>query len=868
MAIQDDWTIDVVDLKITYSGGFTDDRPTNIYTVNQLYSWLQDTFDEPGYMQYAVPMTAQTPTQYTIVNKWFFDDESMKALYGGSIQTSGWAKSGSEGITALRWASATSAPESGDIGKAIAGVTSLATGVILAVDTVRNVVWVRNTSAAQFQNSEVVDDDATGIDPDFTLETTNGFQTGESVWANLFSVGSLQSETEIYVGQEDDYLGGRSYHTANPEQRRIEKVDEWWDSDVDFATGSPNLLGGAGHFDILVKVDDAGAQVDSRRLAVFARQYSKVYSHFELVGGVGNFVVPFASTGADLNAQDGPYTANFDGRTGNDLEVGDVLENNSGPGSNDILGRLRCVVTQVTGGASATGSFEYFLIGENEPLTTTDRTLVQLADNDDLGVRGDTTDLDVNGTPTQVTNGPAQAGGITITFSQTAVDVDEDSTNEQYACTIDCNNLPLSRVYQHTQFLTSRGNQDGTTADTQDTLLQTAVPATDEAAEFYRAVGDLVVTATGKTGTGVAEGDYVVGQTSGATAVVISTENTASGLTVLHQVKGTFQAEDISPDGGTNYLTIAAPVTADSIVDVTGSPFGAFAGGKWFVARGVVLTNVLAADANNWETIDLTGARRAPPTSRNITFAGLASNVAASIFEVGTAGGTDVVKTQNGVASGGAVGSASFVLDSTIALDVPATGWVRVVDDSATDGLEQRLAYSSISGTTVNFDQGAWSTGATTGSESATVLTDTGAFTSFGGAGQIRRGMLIRNDTLSEWAIILRKIDNDSIETTPLSGGGNWHSGGTADTWTANAPVVAFDAADPCYFGFIDDVATSGTIAKAIKFVHTTECIARARFSDPDIGGQRKLPFAQTNVQITDADLTVTAILNDDTIAS
>jgi len=54
----------------------------------------------------------------------------------------------------------------------------------------------------------------------------------------------------------------------------------------------------------------------------------------------------------------------------------------------------------------------------------------------------------------------------------------------------------------------------------------------------------------------------------------------------------------------------------------------------------------------------------------------------------------------------------------------------------------------------------------------------------------------------------------------------------------------------------------------SIKFVAITECIARARFSDPDIGGQRILPFVQKNIQITDGDLTITAIRTDDTIVS
>ena len=68
MAIQDDFSIDVVNKKITYTTAFVYDRPPSIYTVNELYSYLQDTFDEPGYMQYSTPMTAQTPTQYSMVH--------------------------------------------------------------------------------------------------------------------------------------------------------------------------------------------------------------------------------------------------------------------------------------------------------------------------------------------------------------------------------------------------------------------------------------------------------------------------------------------------------------------------------------------------------------------------------------------------------------------------------------------------------------------------------------------------------------------------------------------------------------------------------------------------------------------------------
>ena len=732
------------------------------------------------------------------------------------------------------------------------------------MDGTRQVAWVRNTSSAQFQGNENV----TGTGVDFQTETTNGFQSGETIWANLFSVGSLQANTDIYVGQEDDYMGGRAYHTSTTYARRIEKIDEWWDTDVDFFTGSPNLLGGTNHFDVLVKTQEAGSLIDAGRLFVGARRLTTVYSHFELVASAaGNFVVPFSSTGADLNSSLGCYRVGFDAGAGGkgQLDAGDVLENDTGT---TPVGRLRAIVTAVSG--TTNGTFDYYLIGENEPLSSTDRTLRQFTDNENIKVRGNAFTFDIDAAGTAVTEiNAAVANGITVTFADTQVDVDLDSSTEEYACTIDCNNRPLAEVYRRMQFLTSRGNQDGTTPDTQDTLLPSAASGVDEASEFYRAVGDVVINYDGGTGTQVTEGDYVEGATSSASGVVVSVTSGTTGVLVLTQVKGTFQDnEQIArpTEAGTNH--VVADGAPSSIVDNTGAPFGTFAGGRWFVAQGVVLTNVPAADSNNWQTVDLTGTVRTPPTQRTITFAGLQSGDRCFLAEVDTAGGIDITKNQNGVASGGALGATTFELDSTVALDVPSTGWVRVVDDSDPNKAEQRFAYTSVSGTTVTFESGAWSSGTATSLGSGTVLNDTGAFTNFGGSGELRIGMMIRNTTDGSWARIVRKIDNDSIETTPLTGGTDdtWEA---SDAWEANTVAsFAFAAADTVYFPFIDEVATGTSVAKTILYVEDTDLVARARFSSPAIGGTRILPFQQTGITLTDANLTVTAIRTDDPIAA
>jgi hypothetical protein len=80
MAIYDDFSLDYTNKKISHVSG------TTRYTVNALYSWLMDLFDDAGQMDDTVPMSAQTPVEYTLINGWTFgSDSDLGYLYGGSI---------------------------------------------------------------------------------------------------------------------------------------------------------------------------------------------------------------------------------------------------------------------------------------------------------------------------------------------------------------------------------------------------------------------------------------------------------------------------------------------------------------------------------------------------------------------------------------------------------------------------------------------------------------------------------------------------------------------------------------------------------------------------------------------------------------
>ena len=84
MAIGNDWTINTTAKTISHTSG------TEVYTVLALYTWLMDTFDELDYMDDPVPMSAQTPTEFTLINGWDFGTPATDVNYlkGGAITRS------------------------------------------------------------------------------------------------------------------------------------------------------------------------------------------------------------------------------------------------------------------------------------------------------------------------------------------------------------------------------------------------------------------------------------------------------------------------------------------------------------------------------------------------------------------------------------------------------------------------------------------------------------------------------------------------------------------------------------------------------------------------------------------------------------
>ena len=149
----------------------------------------------------------------------------------------------------------------------------------------------------------------------------------------------------------------------------------------------------------------------------------------------------------------------------------------------------------------------------------------------------------------------------------------------------------------------------------------------------------------------------------------------------------------------TNRLNTSAIGTGDSTegrfyqtanaayTQVKKAPFGSFAGGTFFGARGVWLENI--SDPNNRELIDAAGATHTPPVSITVSVSGLQSGDRALVAVDDGFGAID--KSQYTISS---VTSSTIVSTTALSGDTPESGVVRVGDT--------RYTYTSWSGSTLS----------------------------------------------------------------------------------------------------------------------------------------------------------------------
>lgn len=797
--------------RIEWTGSATGTR-----TANELYSALQDLFDELNQLDDGTPMSAQTPTEYTIGiidtgddDPWFIDRTSVEHLTGGALRTASWTRStgSNTGIVKFDYTVGGGTDfDSTDIGLTVTHSVGGDSGTLLhfITDGSNGTAWVRpDTSAA------ANDWDSTGANVTVTggtgasLSQDAAASTGESLWANIFTLGTIESNTHMYVEQNGSLLV--RYDNASDNT-------DWWSD---------------GQIDILVNVKEVDTEVDEGVIRVFARQHSKTYAFFEVdLSSGGRNPIPL-QTGDDLNNTVG-YRQMVLTTASADFTVGEIIQDDS---DSTIQG----IVTSNSGTAPNI-TLQYYLIGD--PL------------NDFTGATGGFTGASSSSTATAVAPTDVNAAtytDVTVTHGvNETFDVDENDTTENYSIVIDCNNRTLQQVQERLKYITRRG--ETTTASTDG-----------QQGQFYLG-SDYRLEYDALTGT-VSEGAVVTQVTSAATGTVVS-HNTTDKIIILRNSRGTFDdtsGYNVEVDGS-NYVTMTnGASTATAITPVAASPFGTFAGGKFFGAPGVVLDNVPSADATNYQLIDDNGNVVIPPNKVTVEVANTRSEDRIAVFRLTGAGG-NINKTEY-AGTVQTAGATTVVVGSAIATDVPgksAGGVLRIVDSDA--NLEYRLRFSSWSASTFTL--------ASTSSDTTEATTDTNTIVATGAFTNAKVGDLIRNQTRSNAISYITSItDNNTAEISPAITGQT-----TGDTFDINVLPVATTASDYVYIPIIDSYETTGTDASTgneqatVTYVSDISVRVVARNSNSTVSTTTPMLPYTADATISSTGLTNNIIRTQDTI--
>ena len=549
---------------------------TGTYSINQLYSALQDLFDEEPQLNDGASMSAQTPTEYTIgaidpsdVTAWFIDDESTKHLTGGAIETKGWTRvvGTNAGIVRVECQSNASIVI-GDIGLAIDNGGPGSTGVLLDVvgSGADTVLWIRPTDETSTHNWTATGATITVNGHTAVSEASSPTSSGENLWSNIFSVGTIAPNSRLYVTREDIPL------------------TNWWPE---------------GHFDILVLVQEADVVKDSGDLSVFIRQFTKLFDQFFTnVADGGRTVIPLA-TSTDINNTSG--YRNFVGSSGNGTFD---AKNAIYTGTSWATATAKGLLTLVGGNVSAP-NLTYYLIGDT--VTDVSGTVYEY----DFITDPRTTNCVVG---SQSTVGPGLSSNISISFAGPYYDdVDDEGNNESYSILINVDLNPLTTLFERLKYVTRGG--------------ETTITFLGIQGEEYIGIDTRVDFTTESVG-GITNGNLVTQANSGATGTVVN-YNVANLYMTLTDTSGTFDTSNsISDVTG----TVTGPMTIESVTPVKTTPFGTLAGGTFFGARGVLLANVAGSDTNKYEVIADDGVTYKKPISVSYELTNLIAGTEVRLF--------------------------------------------------------------------------------------------------------------------------------------------------------------------------------------------------------------------------------------------
>lgn len=709
---------------LDWIGGTNDD-----YTMNELYSAMQTLQDETTTIDDGTCFFADTPVEYTAGkidsgdnDPFYVSFALMQRIKGGSLRTNGWAHAtgSNTGIVIVKGTNVTM--DSTDIGDDVSGGTD-GNGTLLEIisDGTDEYLVIR-------PDSDIAGDEFSATQ---TITSSPGSHTftqgatdqtsGDMIWANIYSIGTIDPEVHLYV-----YQGERATTDASIRVYSVNSTSQdYWAN---------------GHFDICVPIKEydsvTWAVIDDGYLRVFGRKGGDLFASFEVSNSTtsgGRNPVPLqtsldldAGYSADADRGHGTKSISFVGAvTNGPFTNGEIITD----GTTNGRGILDLTNSTVTSG----GELVYWPICED----AVGGELTAMASGNVVTGGSSTAWVTTDGAPAD--DGPADSAWFTnatapsIAFANNQVDIDNDGNDENWGVTVDCNQNPLTEVYQWLKYICQLGQGDGDVIETAEDLI---FGEEYEGATAYFGY-------SGISGT-IAEGEAVTQQTTGATGVILSHDAVTNDIVLLRSTRGSFNnSNTIDADDDADTFT---PDEAGNFAASVAAPLGTFAGGTYFGARGVVLTDYLGADENSFILTDIEGTSRKRPTSILIKVTNLSGNAITEsdadlvgIYYL-TGSGGDIEKDTMTCDGAEVVGATTLAVDA-IPTWVPSAGRLVLVDvDNA--GEEYVIGYSSWNSGTNTFTlDSATLANLTTGTNENTLVSTTAELDN------LERGDIIVNDT-------------------------------------------------------------------------------------------------------------------------
>lgn len=488
----------------------------------------------------------------------------------------------------------------------------------------------------------------------------------DNIWTNYQTLGSVEG------------IGNTAYAAITPlPQLYIEQnssaISPWWYY---------------GHIDVLLKVktntnptttaNADGVLIDSGTVTVYCRNYTHTYDHFSTTTIAGVAPIPLATT-ADLNNQTGTHSLNYQTESGGPFIDSEEIYVSATP-------TKRGIITSLTDNGT-TGTIEYILTGT-----------VQFADTDTILGSYSACSAAVNGTPTSLVagygtkiviatiEGTLTHGAVTGTFIE-GEQVSQAVSGAQGIMMADTGSVMslgnVTGTFDNTNIITGATS---TATATSSSTLSTATTINRDIADgngpqAYKAV----VYLDRDQGDGV--GDTLARMYEWLKYRTRSLETTGEPPYNLLGGPGT----SLAGSQGRLYTAIDSSYSV-----IKASPFGTFAGGTFFGARGIFVQDMAIADVTSFQLIDAANVTRYPPITVTITVNGLVAGDRVSVFRA-TGSGENIHKTYlTSHATSNVTASTTFTVNETIPSDTPSSGYIRLVQ--TTRGVEQRIQFNSWSG--------------------------------------------------------------------------------------------------------------------------------------------------------------------------